>query len=64
MSKSAVSKDQNPSWVDNLVDLRMQLQEAQRANEDMKSSFRQNLTQLQASFKECLDDKEKIIGKK
>jgi hypothetical protein len=52
------------SWVDNVIDLRMQLKESQRFNEELKSSFKQNINQLKTSFQECLDDKEKVLQKK
>jgi hypothetical protein len=58
------NRDNSSSWVDNVIDLRMQLKESQRFNEELKSSFKQNINQLKASFQECLDDKEKVIFQK
>jgi len=49
---------------DELIDLRSKLKESFAINEELKLTFRQNLTELQSTLSECVDDKEKLMAKK
>ena len=54
----------NSCHIDELIELRMKLNEANRLNEEQKNMFKQNLSQIESTLKECVDDKENIISKK
>ena len=45
-------------------ELRMKLKEACVINDELKSSFKKNLAQLQNTLKECVDDREKLVHKR
>ena len=50
--------------IDEVVDLRMKLKESQAANEEIKSAFKKNLSQLQNALKERDEVNQKILAKK
>lgn len=54
----------NSSMIEEVVELRVKLKEAQAFNEELKASFQSNLNQLQLTIKECIEDREKILTKK
>lgn len=45
-------------------DLKIKLKEAYIINEEIKASFKKNLSQLQNTLRECVDDREKIVYKR
>lgn len=47
-----------------MIDLRTKLKEAHLINEDLKTVFRKNLSQLEITLKECKEDKEILMTKK
>jgi hypothetical protein len=47
-----------------LSELYMRLSESQAINEELKRTFKKNLTMLEQTLHECVDDKEKLIEKK
>ena len=62
---SAVSKTNNGNGlIDEVIDLKMKLKEAQSLNEQLKISFKKNLNELQNTLGECVEDKEKLMLKK
>jgi hypothetical protein len=54
----------NSCHIDELIEIRMKLNEANRVNEEQKNMFKQNLLKIEGTLKECVDDKENIILKK
>lgn len=54
----------NPVGKDEVNELRLKLKESYLANEELKCAFKKNLSQLQNTLRECVDDKEKLILKR
>ena len=62
---SAISKTNSGNGlIDEVIDLKMKLKEAQSLNEQLKLSFKKNLSELQNTLGECVEDKEKLMLKK
>lgn len=51
----------NNGYVEELIDLRMKLKESYSINEELKYTFRKNLTELQNTLGECVQDKDKLM---
>lgn len=49
---------------DESSELKIKLKEAYVINEEIKTSFKKNLSQLQNTLRECVDDREKIVFKR
>ncbi len=47
-----------------MIELRMKLKESYATNEELKLTFKKNLTELQNTLSECVDDREKVMLKK
>ncbi|CAF0906170.1 unnamed protein product [Brachionus calyciflorus] len=62
--RNVVLSNNSNGLIDELVDLKFKLKEAQAKNEELKKSFKQNLNQFQSAFKNCVEDKDKLIDKK
>jgi hypothetical protein len=50
--------------IEEVIQLRIKLKEANSVNEDLKESFKKNLSQLEHTLKECIEDKERLMNKK
>lgn len=50
--------------IDEVVELRVKLKEAYSANEELKASFGKNLSQLESTLRDCMEEKEKFMFKK
>ena len=50
--------------IEEVIELRLKLKESYAINEELKLEFKKNLSQLQSTVKECVQDRDKLIGKK
>ena len=50
--------------IEEVIDLKIKLKESYAINEDLKSEFKKNLSKLQNTVKECVEDRDQLMAKK
>jgi hypothetical protein len=50
--------------IEEVIDLKIKLKESYAINEDLKSEFKKNLSKLQNTVKECMEDRDQLMARK
>lgn len=61
---SATTNMNMNNLIEEVIQLRIKLKEANSVNEELKESFKKNLSQLEHTLRECIEDKERLMNKK